>query len=152
MLRSTFAFKPGDTLSNFKLPGFEISTSANQLDVHGNQVQLLQSSKCFINSKMDCATCHDTHQNQRGNAFLFTQKCLSCHNTASHNYCKIATPLNAQLIKSNCIQCHMPAFSSAAIVSQTVDKSSFANIAVHTHRIAVYPQEAKKILLMLGKR
>ena len=35
------------------------------LDVHGNQLALLERSKCFINSKMTCSTCHDVHSPQR---------------------------------------------------------------------------------------
>jgi hypothetical protein len=152
MLRSTFFFKPGDTLAKFKIAGFYSQVNdTSHLDVHGNQVQLLQSSKCFIYSKMDCATCHDVHQNQRGNVAFYTQKCLSCHSTANHNYCKMATVSNSTVIKSNCIQCHMPAFASQAIVAPNMNKTYSATIAVHTHHIAIYPQEAKKILLMFSK-
>jgi hypothetical protein len=151
MLRPTFAFKPGDTLATFQLPGYTGAIENSNLDVHGNQVQLLENSKCFINSKMDCATCHNTHQNQRGNTALFTQKCLNCNSAANHNYCKMANTLNTQVIISNCIQCHMPALTSTAIVSPTVDKTSFADILVHTHRIAIYPDEVKKILAMATK-
>jgi hypothetical protein len=151
MLRPTFGFKPGDTLANYQLPGFRTAEDNTHLDVHGNQLQLLESSKCFINSKMDCATCHDTHQNQRGNTALFTQKCLNCHSTATHNYCKMASTLNAEVLKSNCIQCHMPDLASTAIVSPTVNKTSFGDILVHTHHIAIYPDQVKKILAMLAK-
>ncbi len=150
MLKSTFGFKPGDTLANFKLPDFVRASDTGKLDVHGNQFQLLEGSKCFINSKMDCATCHDTHQNQRGNTVLFTQKCLGCHSAASHNYCKMANTSNASLIKANCIQCHMPALSSVAIISANASKATEADILVHTHRIAIYPQQAKKIMAMMG--
>jgi hypothetical protein len=151
MLRSTFGFRPGDTLANFKLPDFVRAIDTGHLDVHGSQLQLLESSKCFINSKMDCATCHDTHQNQRGNTALFTQKCLGCHSTVNHNYCKMANALNAGLIKSNCIQCHMPALATGVIITPNMDKTFNADIFVHTHHIAIYPQEAKKILMMVGK-
>jgi hypothetical protein len=152
MIRSTFFFRPGDTLAKFKLQDFYRSRiDTSHLDVHGNQVQLLQGSKCFINSKMDCATCHDTHQNQRGNTALFTQKCLGCHSTVNHNYCKMANTLNAQLIKSNCIQCHMPALATRAIISPNMDSTFSADILVRTHRIAIYQQEAKKILMTFGK-
>jgi len=152
MIRSTFFFLPGDTLANFKLQVFYspvIRTS--YLDVHGNQVQLLQGSKCFISSKMDCATCHDTHQNQRGNIALFTQKCLGCHSTANHNYCKMSNTSNAQLVRSNCIQCHMPALATRVIISPNMDSTFTADILVRTHHIAIYPQEAKKILMMIEK-
>ncbi|HEY2581360.1 MAG TPA: multiheme c-type cytochrome [Mucilaginibacter sp.] len=152
MIRSTFYFVPGDTLAKFKLPSFYRTVSdSSHLDVHGNQLQLLQSSKCFIKSKMDCATCHDIHQNQRGNTALFTQKCLTCHSTVNHNYCKMANTLNGALIKSNCIQCHMPALTTRAIISPNMDKTFSADIAVHTHHIAIYPHEVKKILGIVTK-
>ena len=151
MLTSTFGFRPGDTLAKFKLQEFTNQADTAHLDVHGNQAQLLSGSKCFINSNMDCATCHNTHQNQRGNTALYTQKCLGCHSAVNHNYCKMATPLNAQLIRSNCVQCHMPALASRVIIAPTVDKASSGDILVHTHRIAIYPQEAKKILAYINK-
>ena len=152
MIRSIFGFMPGDALAKFKLPDFYSPVvDTTHLDVHGNQLQLLQSSKCFINSKMDCATCHDTHQNQRGNTALYTQKCLGCHSVVNHNYCEMANALNAKLIKSNCIQCHMPAFTSRVIITPNMDQTASADIFVHTHHIAIYPKEAKKILMMAGK-
>jgi hypothetical protein len=151
MLRPTFLFKPGDTLANYKLPDFVHAADTAHLDVHGNQIQLLSSSKCFIYSKMDCATCHDTHQNQRGNTPLYVQKCLGCHSTTNHNYCKMADATNNAAIKANCIQCHMPALPSNVIIAPTMAKSATADILVHTHHIAIYPQQTKKILLMIGK-
>jgi Cytochrome c554 and c-prime len=151
MLRSTFWFQPGDTFAKFKVPDFIQPVDSASLDVHGNQLQLLESSKCFINSKMDCATCHDPHQNQRGNTVMFTQKCLSCHSTDNHNYCKMANSFNLQFIKSNCIQCHMPALPSRAVESATLNNTLSADIFVHTHHIAIYPQEVKKVLAYMGK-
>ena len=150
MLLSTFSFIPGDTLAKFKLPDLVRSLDTLHLDVHGNQLQLLESSKCFINSKMDCATCHDTHQNQRGNTALFAQKCLTCHSTVNHTYCKLANAQNAQLIKSNCVQCHMPVFASKAIFASTTNKTS-GEILVHTHHITIYPEQAKQVLAMFNK-
>ena len=151
MLRSTFFFRPGDTLAKFKMPDFYTPVDTSHLDVHGNQVQLLQNSKCYLNSKMDCATCHDTHQKQRGDLVLFTQKCLGCHSPANHNYCKMANAQNVGLIKSNCVQCHMPALTTVAILTANIDRTPNANISVRTHHIAIYPEEAKKILAMVAK-
>jgi len=151
MLRSTFWFKPGDTLATFKLPGIENTANSGHLDVHGNQLQLLESSKCFINSKMECTTCHDVHQNETNNIALFTQKCLNCHNEVTHNYCKMANTSNAKLIRSNCIQCHMPALPSAVIMSPNMNKTLSADIFINTHHIAIYPDEAKKIVAMANK-
>lgn len=146
MLRSTFGFKPGDKLSNFKLPGLVSATDTGSLDVHGNQVQLLESSKCFMNSQMACNTCHDVHQNQRGAINLFTQKCMACHSEANHTWCKFATPSNSQLIQTRCIDCHMPALPSKVISASVNGKTLSADILVRTHRIAIYPAEVKKIL------
>jgi hypothetical protein len=151
MLRSTFFFKPGDTLANFKLPDFARAIDTSHLDVHGNQAQLLESSKCFIHSKMDCGTCHDTHQNQRGNIALYTQKCMGCHSLTNHNYCKIVNTANAMLISSNCIQCHMPALFTKVILTSNINQTSSTEILVRSHHIAIYPQETKKILMMLAK-
>jgi nitrate/TMAO reductase-like tetraheme cytochrome c subunit len=149
MLRSTFAFKPGDTLAKFKLPDFVGKIDTANLDVHGNQLQLLESSKCFINSNIDCATCHNTHQNQKGQTAIFAQKCLSCHNEVKHTYCKLANSTNTAIIKSNCIQCHMPALASRAIIAPTGVRSPSSEILVHTHHIAIYPGQVQKVLGMV---
>src|SRR6185369_12136620 len=39
----------------------EIPKEDEALDVHGNQVALLERSKCFKSSSMTCSTCHDVH-------------------------------------------------------------------------------------------
>ena len=154
MLKSTFAFKPGDTLSKFKEAEFyHTDVDPDKLDVHGNQVQLLQSSACFAKSKMDCATCHNTHNNERGLTALFTQRCTSCHSEAKHNFCKMANRLNKATLTAQCINCHMPQKPSSVITVHNNSKSTLVPYAVRTHRIAVYPQETRKILSWLnGKR
>lgn len=151
MLRSTFYFVPGDAYNNFKIPDLYPRVDTMHLDVHGNQVQLLESSKCYINSNMDCATCHNTHQNSRGANNLFAEKCLSCHNTAGHSYCKMIDVMRADVLKANCINCHMPTLQSKAISVQTSDKITYVRFSVHTHHIAVYPIEVKKILAYINK-
>jgi hypothetical protein len=151
MLRSAFGFVPGDTFAKFKMPEFYKSIDTAHLDVHGNQLQLLQSSRCFINSKMDCATCHDTHQNSRGNDALYVQKCLDCHNSPNHNYCPMVNKVSAETLKANCIGCHMPALPTRAITIQVSDKLPSIQFFVHTHHIAIYPQEVKKILAYVNK-
>jgi hypothetical protein len=146
MLRSAFAFQPGDTLAKFIMPEFSRPVDTGHLDVHGNQLQLLKTSKCFIYSKMDCATCHDTHQNTRGNEVLYTQKCLNCHNSPTHTYCKMTNKLSDAALKTGCINCHMPALPTQAISVQVSEKSAPIQFFVRTHHIAIYPQQVKKIL------
>ncbi len=151
VLRSTFEFTPGDTFAKFKVPEYYQTADTTHLDVHGNQVQLLQSSKCYIFSKMECATCHDVHQNTRGKDALYTQACLTCHTTSNHNYCKMANELSEESLKTNCINCHMPALPTKKISVQISDTLPSIQFFVHTHHIAVYPEETKKILAFINK-
>ncbi len=150
MLRSSFEFLPGDTFAKFKLPDLYESIDTNHLDVHGKQVQLLESSQCFINSQMDCATCHDTHENSRGNEALYSSKCLNCHNLPGHVYCKMTSQIKTTELNTHCIDCHMPALPSKSISVQIADRSSIP-FFVHTHHIAIYPQEVKKILAYINQ-
>lgn len=147
MVRNTFFFKPGDTLSNFKETDLyqHAVTDSSKLDVHGNQYQLLSSSKCFIKSNMDCATCHNVHANQRQDMALFSQKCMDCHKTATHNFCPVAQQIGG-VIKNNCIDCHMPARSSNVIAVQTSGKGRAVPYFVRTHHIAIYPDATQAVL------
>lgn len=146
ILHTTFDFQPGDTLYNFiEIPLFPEPVDSAKLDVHGNQAQLLASSKCFINSKMDCATCHNVHKNERGNLALFSQKCMACHNTVNHNFCPMVSSLGAA-IKNNCIDCHMPARSSNVIAVENAGKGTTVPYFVRTHHIAVYADASQKVI------
>lgn len=146
ILRTVFAFKPGDNLSDFEeAPLYQKPIDSTKLDVHANQSQLLASSKCFINSNMDCATCHNVHKNERQNLALYSQKCINCHTTANHNFCPMATKLGAA-IKGNCIDCHMPAKPSSVIAIETQGKGRKEPYLVRTHHIAVYADESREII------
>lgn len=149
VIRSTFYFMPGDTLSHFlEMPLFPAPVDSAKLDVHANQAQLLASSKCFIGSKMDCATCHDVHKNDRGNLALYSQKCMNCHKTENHNFCPMASSLGAA-IKNNCIDCHMPKRSSNVIAVETAGKGRDVPYEVRTHHIAVYADASQKVMSYL---
>ncbi len=150
LLRSTFEFLPGDSFAKFKVPEWYQSIDTNHLDVHGKQVQLVESSQCFINSQMDCATCHDTHVNSRGNEKLYAQKCLQCHNTSDHVSCKMLNKIPVTALNANCIGCHMPALPSKGISVQLADRTSIP-FFVHTHHIATYPEEVKKVLTYISQ-
>jgi hypothetical protein len=149
MLRPSFAFKPGDRVSDFRLASLFQNTDPNQLDVHGNQYQLLSNSKCFINSNMDCATCHNVHTNQRGQIALYSQKCISCHQQTKHNFSN-TTPAFAAAVKTNCIDCHMPQRSSNAIALNTTQKNTVLPYMVRTHHIAIYPDVTQAMMNKLA--
>jgi hypothetical protein len=151
LIRNIFAFKPGDTLANFKEQApYQGTPDSAKMDVHGNQYQLLASSKCFINSNMDCATCHNVHKSQRMDVAMFSQKCMDCHKTETHNFCKMA-PQIGSIIKNNCIDCHMPARSSNIIAVHTADKGRAIPYVVRTHHIAIYADAAESVMKNLKK-
>jgi Cytochrome c554 and c-prime len=142
LLRSRFAFKMGDSLRTYMIP----INSGNQLDVHGNQTQLLSQSKCFKMSNLDCSTCHNVHMNDRGMVNVYNEHCMNCHSPGKH-FCKMATDSNMAIIKNNCTRCHMPGQASRAIQVQASANSTLAiPTTVINHRIAIYPEETAKIL------
>lgn len=145
MVKSTFDFKPGDTISDYMVPVSNIKLDYKHIDVHGDQKDLLTSSKCFISSNMDCSTCHNTHVNEKANLALYSNRCIACHTTITndHKMSKLTDQLSASFLKSNCLSCHMPTLPSKAIV--TGDSAAM----VRTHHIAIYPEQTKKILAYL---
>ncbi len=146
MLRSVFAFMPGDTLSHFMLPDINAAANPATPDVHGNQAALLAMSKCFIMSNMDCSTCHNTHINDRGNYIRYAQRCQGCHTIAGHNFCKMADSSNMAFLKNNCTRCHMPGQPSNVIMVKTAAGKINTPVSMINHRIAIYPVESKKII------
>jgi hypothetical protein len=124
-----FSFIPGANLANYvALPDNPADTP---VDVHGHQVQLLESSRCFRSSNMTCTTCHDVHTQQRDVAF-FSERCLTCHKIEScGQYPKLGTTL-----LNKCVDCHMPLRESNVI---TLDAGGHrVNPQVRSHRIAIY--------------
>ncbi|HEV3326785.1 MAG TPA: multiheme c-type cytochrome [Puia sp.] len=143
LLRTVFGFRPGDSLSHFEVPE---NVSSARPDVHGDQVALLASSKCFRMSEMDCSTCHNTHVNDHGNYVGYAQRCQSCHSPDNHNFCKIANAQNISFLKENCTRCHMPEQASDIIKARSAGANGNTPIFMVNHRIAIYPEESKKII------
>jgi hypothetical protein len=130
-LKPTFSYIPGRPLSEYfkALP----SSSSEHPDVHGNQVALLQRSKCYRSSeKMSCSTCHDVHTTEQ-TIESYSQKCLGCH---SWQNCGIAKKMGHQIV-NQCIGCHMPVEETNVIVSQTAGQVVHAKM--RNHWIKVYP-------------
>lgn len=124
-----FSFTAGNALEDFlKL---EVPKESEKLDVHGNQVALLERSKCFKSSAMTCSTCHDTHVRQR-EVTDFSEKCLACHKVES---CGLFAK-RGRAIEGKCVDCHMPNQTTNIIVS-THDGVRIAP-KVRNHWIKVY--------------
>ena len=101
------------------------------VDVHGNQVALLERSRCYQASQMTCQTCHDVHTTQRDTKLL-SGRCLTCHQEQS---CKLF-PVQGHALAGRCVDCHMPVQSSNVIVSTL--QGAPQQEQVRTHWIRVY--------------
>lgn len=133
-LQPAFSYSPGKPLSDFfKARPADLVAHP---DVHGNQVGLLERSKCFRSSGMTCTTCHDVHAPERP-AAAYSQKCLECHTWRS---CGISKQLGPK-IAQNCIDCHMPVEPTTVIVSTTAGKTVRATM--RNHWIKVYSGSGK---------
>ena len=125
-----FSFVPGKALDNYMQPN--TGEIAAHPDVHGNQVGLLQKSRCYLSSpQMSCSTCHDVHQPERP-AAAYSDRCLSCHQVES---CGMSKTMGRK-IADNCIDCHMPVEPTNAIASETA--GAVIRPKMRNHWIRVY--------------
>jgi hypothetical protein len=124
-----FAYSPGEPVNNYLKAPLDMKL---HLDVHANQVGLLQASRCYRSSPaMTCSTCHDVHAPET-TAASYSPKCLACHEVTS---CGMAKKLGPR-IADNCIDCHMPLQQTNAIVSETAEQ--VIRTKMRSHTIAVY--------------
>lgn len=151
-LRTPFGFKPGELLKDYFQPD-AVQQAASELDVHGNQYQLLQASKCFKNSaqQMSCSSCHNPHKQERDNLQVLSTRCMSCHVPGGKQFCTFADKVGS-VITTNCIDCHMPARASQVITLKGEGQNRATPNLVRSHLISVYPDVAKKELGRLGNR
>jgi hypothetical protein len=135
-LAPAFSYIPGEPLQNYI--NLRIPDPNAKIDVHGNQVMLLQRSRCFQSSPaMSCSTCHNVHVPQR-DAAAFSGRCLSCHQAQSCGEFK----KTGSSIADNCIDCHMPRQESNLIVSGFEGKQ--VRPKVRSHWIKVYSTYASQ--------
>ena len=143
VLQSLFKFKPGNDLNNYYIPDFGRVDTAN-LDVHGNQTQLMMASKCFqMSNSLTCNSCHNVHVKEREDLAIFSQRCMNCHQQVKHSF---AGSELKSILQSNCIDCHMPLKASNAITLLTNQKVSAVPDYIRTHLITIYKKESKALL------
>lgn len=144
--RSTFDFRPGDKVSDYFYEDAFHPKTPSEIDVHGNQYQLLTASQCYIKSSdMTCNTCHNPHAKER-DVVLFSQRCISCHSPEKHSKIK---DLPVAVLQKNCIDCHMPALPSSRITMLTHAAMSPRPDSIRTHLITVYEDQTKRFLEQL---
>jgi hypothetical protein len=127
-VKPSFSYPPGEPLQQY----IHLSTPApnTPLDVHGNQVELLKQSRCYLASSMTCLTCHNVHEPQHDLA-AFSQRCMSCHKPGSATFARADHPVVA-----NCIDCHMPNQQTGLIVFDFAGKR--VRPLVRNHWIKIY--------------
>jgi hypothetical protein len=115
-----------------------------KLDVHGNQVALLERSRCYQSSaKLSCTTCHDVHAPERP-AAAYSGRCLGCHKAEN---CGVYPKLGQDIAK-NCVDCHMPVQDSDVIVSIVAGKP--VKMPIRSHWIKIYRTSFETLLLPTG--
>ncbi|MGC2636085.1 MAG: multiheme c-type cytochrome [Acidobacteriaceae bacterium] len=129
-LTASQSYRPGDDLAKYL--AIAIPPEDVPVDVHGNQVQALERSKCFTSGKLTCATCHNVHKSQES-ADSFSVHCLTCHTVQACGRFKQL----GESIRTRCIECHMPMGRSQALTSESEGKLFRAHL--RAHRIAIYP-------------
>lgn len=142
--KPSFEFTAGENLADY----FKLDTSTpdpKNIDVHGNQYGLLRSSKCFKMSDLTCNSCHNTHENERNKAALFSQRCMNCHSQEHNNFCSLKQLPASTLIK-NCIDCHMPQKPSRAISVFVSGQQVPISALIRSHYISIYPDETDKVI------
>jgi hypothetical protein len=129
-IKPAFSFVPGQRLADY----IEIRPPDPhaRVDVHGNQVALLERSRCYQSSpEMTCTTCHDVHAPER-EAATYSSRCLACHKPSECGAQSQLTPQRG----ANCVDCHMPVQSSNLLVLDANDTR--INARVRNHWIRVY--------------
>jgi Cytochrome c554 and c-prime len=135
-LTEAFSYLPGEPLDKYYR--LDQPNPRALFDVHGNQVALLQMSRCYQSStNFVCSSCHDVHQRQR-DAAAFSARCLECHKPEN---CGEYSKLKEKIV-SGCVDCHMPVQASNLIISNSNGKQTRA--MVRSHWIKIYDNSKKQ--------
>jgi Flp pilus assembly protein TadD len=136
LIRSAFSYRPGEALDT----AYRTATAKyREDDTTTNQVQYLGESKCFKKSEMTCITCHDPHRPRSPQA-----GCMKCHTAASCT----DQPNQPPAVRGDCVACHMPQHIWMNSHYYTTSDDDYVPVAPRSeHRIAVYPDAKKAVLL-----
>jgi hypothetical protein len=124
-----FSYVPGEPLDKYYQP--DPKNTGTNADVHGNQVALLQMSRCYkASADMGCSTCHDVHRAQR-DVMSLSERCLGCHPGARESH------KAKDKVEGACVDCHMPVEASNLIISNS--NGTRTKALVRSHWIKIYP-------------
>ncbi len=144
-----FSFRAGNNLSDFFIkPAADSFFSVTGMDVHGNQLGMLAKSKCFTASEMTCQSCHSAHSKEQELVKVFSARCMNCHNENKSTTCSLQKT-EGDIIKENCIDCHMPKQPSQSIAVYLEGSATPTPAKLRTHLVTVYNSETDKVLSYL---
>jgi hypothetical protein len=145
--QTIFYFKPGNNLDDYFRRTQNDSADVAQLDVHGNQYQLMAASQCFKKTTtLDCSSCHNTHTKERDNMKIFSERCINCHRSVKHNL-----SIAEKDIVGNCVDCHMPAAASSIHMKSENQADASPNL-VRTHYVSIYRDATQRYIDSLKRR
>lgn len=124
-----FSFRPGRALSDFiAIPSQVVE---DRIDVHGNQVALLEKSRCFqASATLTCSSCHDVHAPPKP-AASYSERCLTCHQARQCGEVR----RRGERAASDCIDCHMPVQDSTQLTVDTEQTRLPARVRNHWIRV-----------------
>jgi Tfp pilus assembly protein PilF len=99
--RAPFSYQPGEPLGNFMIYFDHAAGSPYRNDFEiAHSAYRLRKSRCFLESKMVCTTCHNPHDIPRGEeaTLHYNGVCSQCHQSLPAQHAKAA----------DCVSCHMP--------------------------------------------
>ena len=144
----SFTYQAGDSLMDYFYRS-GTPAMADNIDLHGNQLGLLQMSKCFMAGQMTCLSCHNVHENERDKVEVFSQRCLNCHQQGKEKDCKLLATAGP-VIKQNCVDCHMPKQKSHAVAVFMEGAEIPTAALLRTHYIKVSPEETEKVMKLIS--
>jgi Cytochrome c554 and c-prime len=140
LLQPAFSYRPGEPLDEFLDIDKRPDNPSNDDPHAANQLLRLVRSRCFQESEMTCASCHDPHQDERGKLKVFAARCASCH---EQDACRLSSQYGNQ-IRHRCVQCHMPSRRDAEV---TLDTSSGVLLPLlRDHLIQVWADVTERVV------
>jgi tetratricopeptide (TPR) repeat protein len=137
-----FSYRPGEALDDY----FHVlQMRYPEEDRVANQVRYLKESRCYQQSEtLTCVTCHDPHTKRSSDdSVTSSRSCVACHQEED---CGERVRLPAA-VQDHCVACHMPKRNKVQVNFETADGVIVFPAPRYEHRIAVYPEAGKEVVL-----